>query len=44
MKIRREKGVFVLDVWISQDSEGDMVMDDANVDAKIRQPGFSGQA
>ena len=44
MRIRRERGVFVLDVWLSQDSEGDVVMGDAAAEAKIPSSGFTGQA
>ena len=43
MKVRREKGVFVLDVWLGQDKEGDMVMGDAEAGNQIRKSGFSRQ-
>ena len=32
-----------LDVWLSQDSEGDVTMGDAEDKNKIRQQGFSGR-
>ena len=43
MKLRRERGVFVLDAWLAQDNSGDMVMGDADEGAKVNKQGFSRQ-
>ena len=41
MKVRREKGVFGWDVWMAQDTDGDMVMGDADGEANNSKLGFS---
>ena len=44
MRIRRERGVFVLDVWLAQDSDGDVTMGGTDDSLKNTQAGFIGQA
>ena len=44
MRIGRERGVFVLDVWLSQDNDGDVEMGDEGDKAKVTKSGFSMQA
>ena len=44
MRIRRERGVFVLDVWLNQDRDGDVNMGTADENLKHDQSGFIGQA
>ena len=43
MKVRREKGVFVLDVWLAQDKGGDTVMEDAIDDSQNGKQVFTRQ-
>ena len=44
MRIRRERGVFVLDVWLAQDNDGDVMMGSNDDEAKLSRPGFSSHA
>ena len=44
MRVRRERNVFVVDVWLAQDGDGDVTMGESKVESKIGQPVFNRQA